>query len=233
MMQYCFQKTEKGREEITTRKYGLSLRLRSILLLMNGKKSIGDLARTYPGLGLTETLLLNLEGQGFITIASSANLAATQDSEGDAPNSHTVVHTEADKVMPATHAPAPSLAPSPASLFLHTLLTIDENLVTDSVVEESSLTAQDSQPKRPTLTKPLEEHPTLFEAIKDCYVHGLGNFPPAAAAPLLRSLNNAQTIKALAELRPAYLHALRTIEGSQAASQSEQELELLLLAGEV
>jgi hypothetical protein len=61
-----FDKTEKGREEIATRKYHLALRLRTLLLLIDGKHTIEDLLGKVGGLGLTEDSVVELLNDGFI-----------------------------------------------------------------------------------------------------------------------------------------------------------------------
>lgn len=59
-------KTEKGREEIATRKYHLSPRLRTLLLLIDGKNSIEALLDKLSGAGLTEDYLRELIDGEFV-----------------------------------------------------------------------------------------------------------------------------------------------------------------------
>lgn len=230
MMHRHFQKTDKGREEIATRRHGLSLRLRSILLLIDGKKSGEDLLRAYPGLGLTEALLADLEKQRFITTLTDAQpqlaqtAAALRDPEA----------RENGTQLSISIAVAESQAPksNPVTLFLNTIFPDGELSVRGEPVEDGLLTAKEDGIQRPTLAKPLEEHATLFEALKACYLNGLRTLPPPASAPLVRAVGNAQTLKALADLSGSYREALRAAKGNQAAAQFEQELDLLLFACE-
>jgi hypothetical protein len=63
-------KTDKGREEITTRKYGLAPRLRTLLLLIDGKNAKVDLLKKVSGLGLNEQGITELLENGFIQAIS-------------------------------------------------------------------------------------------------------------------------------------------------------------------
>lgn len=59
-----YHKSAKGSEAIATRQHGLSPKLRSILILIDGKRGFEELARQ--SLGDTEQLLGQLLEQGFI-----------------------------------------------------------------------------------------------------------------------------------------------------------------------
>ncbi|MFZ6639097.1 hypothetical protein ACO0LL_05105 [Undibacterium sp. TC4M20W] len=61
-----YDKTEKGREEITTRKYQLASRLRTLLVMIDGKQSAADIMKKVAALGLTEQNLQELLEQEFI-----------------------------------------------------------------------------------------------------------------------------------------------------------------------
>ncbi|MBC3879978.1 hypothetical protein H8K35_06425 [Undibacterium sp. LX40W] len=61
-----YDKTGKGREEIATRKYQLPTRLRSLLVLVDGRQSDDDLLQKMAALGLNELSLQKLEVEGYI-----------------------------------------------------------------------------------------------------------------------------------------------------------------------
>lgn len=61
-----YDKTDKGREEINTRQYHLPSRLRSLLVLVDGKTSVETLLKKIAGLGLDLGNIEELEAQGFI-----------------------------------------------------------------------------------------------------------------------------------------------------------------------
>ncbi|MFZ6732300.1 hypothetical protein ACO0LG_10290 [Undibacterium sp. Ji42W] len=61
-----YDKTEKGREEITTRKYQLASRLRTLLVMIDGKQTAADIMKKVAALGLTKQNLQELLEQEFI-----------------------------------------------------------------------------------------------------------------------------------------------------------------------
>lgn len=67
-----FHKSAKGIEAIATRQHGLGPRQRSMLILIDGKKSFDDLAKLSAMLGDTAQLLQELETGGFIEEAAGA-----------------------------------------------------------------------------------------------------------------------------------------------------------------
>jgi hypothetical protein len=238
MTHSCFQKTEKGREEIATRKHGLSLRIRSILLMIDGKRTCQELVQAYPGLGLSDALLTDLERQGFISLVAPASdatrgQAASSEQQADSLVADTCFSAQTEVTVDVVESkPAAACKPSTASLILDTIFPTDMPILPEELCDSGYMTAEDDYLKRPMLHLPREEHPTLFEAIKSCYLNALRGLPPAVSAPLLKSLGNAQTTRALAELRPAFLKALQAAKGKAAAARQTEELELLLFACE-
>lgn len=67
-----FTKTEKGLEEISTRRYGLLPKSRQILILIDGKTTIGDLTWKMPNLGMLVDAITELEAGGFIAETGNA-----------------------------------------------------------------------------------------------------------------------------------------------------------------
>lgn len=90
-----YHKSAKGSEAITTRQHGLSPRLRSTLIMIDGKRSFDELVK-FSASGDTEELLSQLLDQGFIEPAAGATSAPA----------------------PLTSAPTPALATRPALTLL-------------------------------------------------------------------------------------------------------------------
>lgn len=67
-----FDKTEKGREEIATRSHHLAPRLRTLLLLVDGKRDTDELMAKVGGLGLDQKALVDLLEAGFIEVGGMA-----------------------------------------------------------------------------------------------------------------------------------------------------------------
>ncbi len=61
-------KTAKGVEEVTARVHGLPQKLRSLLILVDGNSTAGDLVAKFSGLPGVETSLDALVAQGFVEI---------------------------------------------------------------------------------------------------------------------------------------------------------------------
>lgn len=81
---YC--KSEKGLDEMASRKYGLSLKLRSVLIMIDGKRSFRDLAKMAANFGSAEEILSHLVEGGYVEAisgkvgaggSSAANAAAS------------------------------------------------------------------------------------------------------------------------------------------------------------
>lgn len=68
-----FDKTDKGREEISTRCHHLPPRMRTLLLLVDGKSTVDQVLHKVAGLGLDEAALIDLLDQQFIQEAGSSN----------------------------------------------------------------------------------------------------------------------------------------------------------------
>ena len=66
-----FDKTEKGREEITTRKYQLAPRLRTLLVMIDGKQRADELLQKVGGLGLNQESIGELLENGFIHVIAA------------------------------------------------------------------------------------------------------------------------------------------------------------------
>ena len=72
MQNTIFDKTDKGREEIISRKFHLASRLRTLLVLIDGKHTSDELLSKVGALGLTQTSMNELEQQGFIQRKNSS-----------------------------------------------------------------------------------------------------------------------------------------------------------------
>jgi hypothetical protein len=68
-----YEKTGKGIEEFETRKYKLPQKFRSLLILIDGKKTSGAIVSQFSSMGDAEESLAELERQGFIVRRSAAS----------------------------------------------------------------------------------------------------------------------------------------------------------------
>jgi hypothetical protein len=79
MQNIIFDKTDKGREEIITRKFHLASRLRTLLVLVDGKHTSDDLLGKVAAIGLTQASLEELEQQGYIQRQNSSIVQTDDD----------------------------------------------------------------------------------------------------------------------------------------------------------
>jgi len=61
-----YNKTDKGREEISARTYGLQSRMRTLLVMIDGRHPMEELLPKVMGLGLDASAVTDLLAQGFI-----------------------------------------------------------------------------------------------------------------------------------------------------------------------
>jgi hypothetical protein len=74
-MATIFRKTDKGQSEIETRLYRLAPRLRTALILVDGRRTDAELAKLIPG--DPEASLRQLLGEGFIEVQSTVEARTT------------------------------------------------------------------------------------------------------------------------------------------------------------
>lgn len=65
-MHVIYDKTDKGREEIAARRYGLAPRLRPLLVMVDGKKHADELLDKLAAIGLSAANLQELADAGYI-----------------------------------------------------------------------------------------------------------------------------------------------------------------------
>ncbi|HEX8955546.1 MAG TPA: hypothetical protein VF798_04695 [Burkholderiaceae bacterium] len=99
--QLVFDKTPKGQEEIATRKHGLPSRLRSLLVLVDGKTNVEGLVKKVAGLGLNEESIAELLEQEYIAPhEGAASIQAPPPAQAKPPAPAPV--TSAPEASPAT-----------------------------------------------------------------------------------------------------------------------------------
>ncbi len=72
MLGNVYAKTSKGREEIATRAFGVPARIRALLLMIDGQRSIAALASRLGAPGLTLEHAAYLLEAGFIALVETA-----------------------------------------------------------------------------------------------------------------------------------------------------------------
>lgn len=95
-----FDKTEKGREEIATRKHHLAPRLRTLLVLIDGKQSKEELLKKVAGIGLGEEGIEELMNNGFIEIPAASQSAAMTEAALQPEKPPVAASAPADAILP-------------------------------------------------------------------------------------------------------------------------------------
>ncbi len=67
-----YDKTDKGREEIATRKYHIPPRLRSLLVMIDGRRSLDSLLSNFSAIGVTEESVNELLRDEYIAVVGTA-----------------------------------------------------------------------------------------------------------------------------------------------------------------
>jgi hypothetical protein len=80
-----YDKTDKGREEIATRKYQVPPKLRTLLVMIDGRHPLESLLKNFAVLGLSKDNVDELAQQGFIALVSGAE--PPEEPDADAPPS--------------------------------------------------------------------------------------------------------------------------------------------------
>jgi hypothetical protein len=69
--QAIYRKSDKGTEAIATRGHGVGGKLRMLLITVDGKKTVEELARVAQGMGESIELVRQLEAEGLIELVSA------------------------------------------------------------------------------------------------------------------------------------------------------------------
>lgn len=77
-------KTDLGREALTTRPPNLGPRLRSLLIMVDGKRSVGDMDKLLGGEGVAGPLLEQLEAAGWIAQVDAGGALLLHSASADA-----------------------------------------------------------------------------------------------------------------------------------------------------
>jgi hypothetical protein len=207
-----FDKTDKGREEIATRKYHIPARMRALLLLVDGKRTLEHLLGNVAGLGLDRASIDELLAQELIFMV---------------PRSEPIVVAK-PVVETATSARARALArqaarlasPSPAIAFaadaghIDTTSEIAEIDAIDDVIASSALVTQDTV--------------ALSGALHGFYNRSIKAALGLRGMMLQLKVEKADGIEQLRDLRTPFLEAVVKAKGAEMATALRDELDALL-----
>lgn len=198
-----YDKTAKGREEIATRRYQLAPRLRTLLVMVDGRRPEDELLRNVAGLGLTADAMQELLREQFIVLSTSYNTI-------EAP----LVDTE----MTATAAPMPAMPPvMPAPPPVRPVAAAP-------VVAPAAVTPQ-AAPAAPAATPSKAQQ---FQALYDFYNKTIKSTIGLRGFTLQLKVEKAACVEDFRELRRPYLEAVLKAKGGDVAERLGAQLDQLL-----
>jgi hypothetical protein len=209
-----FDKTDKGREEIATRKYHIPARMRALLLLVDGKRTLEHLLGNVAGLGLDRSSIDELLAQDLIFMVPGSEPIVV---------SKPVVETATSARARALARQAARLAsPSPAMAFsaqlesgrIDTTSERAEIDAIDDVIASSALVTQDTV--------------ALSGALHAFYNRSIKAALGLRGMMLQLKVEKADGIEQLRELRTPFLEAVVKAKGADMATALRDELDALL-----
>jgi hypothetical protein len=109
-MTVLYDKTDKGREEIATRKYHLSSRLRSLLLVIDGRHDADGILEKFKAIGLGGESMAQLLEEGYIRRLEAPQPAAVaMEVRPQARHPQTAAQDSGSTPLFAEHSPEESL----------------------------------------------------------------------------------------------------------------------------
>ena len=232
-----FDKTAKGRNEIATRAHHLAPRLRTLLLLVDGKRDTVELMVKVAGLGLNEKSLVELLDGAFIQVAGSAapaEVAPTAPSPAPA--------TFAALTAPSTSsAPALSLTTTAASPVPALADASVANAPTSPVAGPPAPAEADLSIEAAVITPPrplavgrgiLRDGETQFQALYNFFNETIRSAIGLRGFTMQLKVERAATIADFRLLRPAYLEAVLKAKGPEMEHSLRNRLDQLLGLGD-
>lgn len=224
MMYKIFDKTDKGRDEIATRENRLPPRLRTLLLLVDGKREAVELMTKVAGLGLNEKSLVELLEGGYIQIsADPENTMPTVKIQAlpspppatQSPQREPVTHVD---VSPAVRS---SSAMSPIVILPET-----------GTAEPVAASISPGEPVASESIAGLREGETQFQALYNFFNETIRSAIGLRGYAIQLKVERCSTIADFKALRQTYLDAVLKAKGSEMERSLRERLDTLLQLGD-
>jgi hypothetical protein len=200
MLKHIYDKTDKGREEIATRKYHLPARLRSLLVMIDGHRPLEVLMKNFGPLGLTPEHVTELLNDDYVALIDDGEPEPVPEPAAS------------DKPAPLT-ARQRELARRKASARLHH-------------EHEEELAAAGAGPDtiQAAGMSPAERH----MAVQEFYTQTIKSTLGLRGMMLQLKVEKCATIDDFRELRDVYLEAVLKAKGREMALSLSGRLDQLL-----
>ena len=225
MNSYIYDKTDKGREEIATRKYHVAPKLRTLLVMIDGRHSLGDLLKNVSGMGLTEENINELLDQQYITLVSGGE--AANEAEGPAEGAGSAPA----RLPPSAAARARLVARNRAAAAMKqeqregaTSALLDEEGPA-SIMPAAEATVAANAP----VAAPADDgRAAEFQALYDFYNQTIKSTLGLRGMLLQLKVEKAASIEDFAALRQPYLEAVLKAKGRELTLSLRDRLDQLL-----
>ena len=220
-----YEKTDKGREEIATRKHQLPMRLRSVLVMIDGRQPLSALLPNVEKLGLNQMSLNELVTQEFIRVI---------------PGTEPVVVPEVALVARVPTAIRRMQKLREANSQLNTLQLIElEQADTASEIALAPVPAPvaapvlQTPPPPPSPVEPVISDTQRFASVHKFYNETIRGNLGLRGFGLQLKVEKAGTLDDLRALRQPYLDAVKKTRGNEMAQALEVRLTSLLAEGSI
>lgn len=205
MSSAVYDKTDKGREEIATRKYQIPARMRTLLLLVDGRRPLEWLLNSVSGLGLNQQSIEELLSQELIRLVPSS-------------------------VPAAVTAPAPAAAPASAQAraaarqVARVSAAATEDAIDDAIA--SNFPVPEEQVHAPAASG-SSDSAEQFRELYAFYNRSIKAAIGLRGVMLQLKVEKAEGVEGLRELRAPFLQAVIKAKGSDVAIAMRDELDQL------
>jgi hypothetical protein len=201
MEKHIYDKTDKGREEIATRKYHLSSKLRTLLLMMDGNRTVEVLSRNFAQMGLTIGQIDELLQDEYIFLAKAG-----------------VPDTPTEQEAPKGHGPSARLrqvarreASSNSSSHDEAVQAAASNTVAGSGAPAAA--PSQAAPSAPALAGMSD--PERFVALQEFYTQTIKSTLGFRGMMLQLKVEKCANIAEFGQLRDVYMEALLKAKGRE------------------
>ena len=199
-----YDKTDKGREEIATRKNQLSPRLRTLLVMIDGRLPLEQMLKNFAGLGVTQENIDELIAQEYIALVSGGAAPA------EAPR--------APAARPGVRRP-----PGPAAK------AAEDDTAPEALAEPEPEAAMQAAPAEPAApAAPVQTEAEQFRHLYDFYNQTIKSVIGLRGIMLQLKVEKCANVADFRELRLPYLEAVLKAKGSEMAHSMRGRLDHLL-----
>ena len=219
MNSYIYDKTDKGREEIATRKYHVAPKLRTLLVMIDGRHSLGDLLKNVSGMGLTEENINELLDQQYITLVSGGE--AANEAEGPAEGAGSAPA----RLPPSAAARARLVARNRAAAAMK---QEQREGTASALLDEEGPASIMPAAEAPLAAPAGDGRAAEFQALYDFYNQTIKSTLGLRGMLLQLKVEKAASIEDFAALRQPYLEAVLKAKGRELTLSLRDRLDQLL-----